>query len=73
MKDQSALDVPSSNRHRNPASQPPDTGDKKFNSRPAVPTFFRNEPFGEHVEGLCHCGSKGCGSKFVFKSFSTMS
>ena len=37
----------------------PDASDKKFNSRLVVPTFFRNEPFGEHVEGLSRCGDKG--------------
>jgi hypothetical protein len=27
---------------------------KKFNSRLVAPTFFRNKPFGENVEGLSH-------------------
>jgi len=32
-----------------------------------APTIFRNEPFGENVEGLSHCGDKSCGSQIVFK------
>ena len=43
------------------------TNQKKFNSRPVAPTFFRNEPFGENVEGLFHCGNKSYGSMSVFK------
>lgn len=26
-------------------------------SNPVAPTIFRNEPFGEYVEGLSHCGA----------------
>ena len=37
-----------------------DSGEKKFNSRLVAPTFFRNEPFGENVEGLSHCGDESC-------------
>ena len=29
-------------------------------SNPVAPTIFRNEPFGENVEGLSHCGTKSC-------------
>ena len=29
-------------------------------SIPAASTFFRNEPFGENVEGLSYCGAKSC-------------
>ena len=29
-------------------------------SNPLAPTFLRNEPFGENVEGLSHCGDKSC-------------
>lgn len=35
-----------------------DAGDKKFNSRPVVPTVFRNEPF---------CRDDSCITKIVFK------
>lgn len=31
---------------------------KAAGSNPVAPTFFRNEPFGENVEGLSHCGDK---------------
>src|SRR5438046_2374745 len=27
-------------------------------SNPVAPTIFRNEPFGENVEGLSHCGDQ---------------
>ena len=33
----------------------------------AAPTVFRNEPFGEYVEGFSHCGDGSCGSRIVFK------
>ena len=29
-------------------------------SNPVAPTIFRNEPFGQQVEGLSHCGDKSC-------------
>jgi len=29
-------------------------------SNPVAPTFFRNEPFGENVEGLSHFGDESC-------------
>jgi len=28
---------------------------KKFNWHPVAPTFPRNQPFGENVEGLYYC------------------
>ncbi len=28
-------------------------------SNPLTPTIFRNEPFGERVKGLSHCGGLG--------------
>jgi hypothetical protein len=31
---------------------------KKFNSRPVAPTIFRNDPFGESVEGLSYFRNK---------------
>jgi hypothetical protein len=37
-----------------------DPGQEKFNSRSVAPTFFRNEPYGENVEGLSYCGDKSC-------------
>ena len=37
-------------------------------SNPLAPTFCRNQPFGENVEGLSHCGSRSCGSIVAFKS-----
>jgi hypothetical protein len=40
---------------------------RQLGSNPVVPTFFRNEPFGENVEGLSHCGDESCGSQIVFK------
>jgi len=48
-------------------SPAPDFPEKKFNSRLVAPTFFRNEPFGENVEGLSHCADGSCGSQIVFK------
>jgi hypothetical protein len=38
-----------------------------LSSNPVAPTFFRNEPFGENVEGLSYCGDKSCSSQIVFK------
>jgi hypothetical protein len=43
-----------------------DAGDQKFNSCLVVPTVFRNEPFGENVEGLRRCWDKSYGSMSVF-------
>jgi hypothetical protein len=37
-------------------------------SNPVVPTFFRNEPFGENVEGLFHCRNQSCNSTRLFNS-----
>lgn len=31
-------------------------GAKVAGSNPVSPTIFRNEPFGENVEGLSYCG-----------------
>ena len=42
----------------NPTSQGPDSWHKKFNSRLVAPTFLRNEPFGDNVEGLSHFGAR---------------
>ena len=36
-------------------------------SNPVAPTLFGNEPFGENVEGLSHCGDGSCGSQIMFK------
>jgi hypothetical protein len=36
-------------------------------SNPVAPTIFRNEPFGENVEGLSHCGDQSYSSMSVFK------
>jgi hypothetical protein len=33
-------------------------GQEVAGSNPVAPTFFRNEPFGENVEGLCRCGTR---------------
>src|SRR5260221_14466428 len=35
---------------RNPTSQTPDSGHKKFNSRLVAPTLFSREPLGQEVE-----------------------
>jgi len=48
-----------------PASDP---DEKKSNNRLLAPTFFRNEPFGENVEGLSHCGNQSYNSELVFDS-----
>jgi hypothetical protein len=44
-----------------------DARQKKFNSRLVASIFFRDEPFGEHVEGISHCGNKSYSSMSVFK------
>jgi hypothetical protein len=41
-------------------------------SNPVAPTILRNEPFGEHVEGLFHCEDAGYRSTSVFKWHCTM-
>src|SRR5688500_2632312 len=33
---------------------------KVAGSNPVTPTVFRNKPFGDNVEGLCHCGDWSC-------------
>ena len=35
------------------------SGNKKFNSRPVVPTILQKKPFGENVEGLVSEKSRG--------------
>jgi hypothetical protein len=50
----------------------PDPGQKKFNSRPVVPTIFRDEPFREYVEGLFHCWDRSYSSTSMFKCRSAM-
>jgi hypothetical protein len=35
-------------------------------SNPLAPIVFRNEPFGENVEGLSHCGDTRYSSMNVF-------
>lgn len=47
-----------SNYSPHPAFPIPDADQKKFNSRLVAPTILRNEPFGENVEGLSHCGDQ---------------
>ncbi len=37
-------------------------------SNPAAPTIFRTERFGEHVEGLSHCGNRSYSSTNLFNS-----
>ena len=37
-------------------------GQKVASSNPVAPTFFRNEPFGENVEGLSYLWDESCGS-----------
>jgi hypothetical protein len=39
---------------------------KVAGSNPVAPTIFRNQPFGEYVEGLSHCVNKGYGSTNLF-------
>jgi hypothetical protein len=36
-------------------------------SNPVAPTVFRNEPFGEHPEGLSYYRDGSCSFKIVFK------
>lgn len=40
--------------------QCPGPGQKKFNCHLVASTFFENEPFGEHSEGLSYCGDESC-------------
>ncbi len=69
--ERACLSAPSANfpgkYRRSPGFPSPDADQKKFYCRPVAPTFFRNEPFGENVEGLSHCGDKGWGSRIMFK------
>jgi hypothetical protein len=39
---------------------------RKQSSNLVVSTIFRNEPIGENVEGLSHCGNKGYSSTSLF-------
>jgi hypothetical protein len=47
-------------------------GRERSGSNPVAPTFFRNEPFGEYVEGLFHCEDASYRSTSVFKWHCTM-
>jgi len=49
------------------------SGECRAGSNPVAPTILRNEPFGEHVEGLFHCEDAGYRSTSVFKWHCTMS
>jgi hypothetical protein len=41
-------------------------------SNPVASTFFRNEAFGVHVEGLFLCGDEGCSLSIAFKQSSAL-
>jgi hypothetical protein len=48
------------------------TNQKKVHRRPVTPTFFRNKPIGEHVEGHSLFRDESCGMTLEFKSCNTM-
>ena len=73
MADSKALSMPSESDHpintRRPLNRisnatvlqiPRKISSKAENSNPVAPTIFRNEPFGEHVEGLSYYRNESC-------------